>query len=89
MWIETKANGEYLNADMIERVTVEDTTLTARMPSGGSMVISTHCQQKRASMPSRLGREESSEETDRTGRSGRVPRGRRGTSATVCQVDYM
>jgi len=26
MWIETKANGEYLNADMIERVTVEHTT---------------------------------------------------------------
>jgi hypothetical protein len=34
MWIETKANGEDLNADMIERVTVEDTTLTAHMPSG-------------------------------------------------------
>jgi hypothetical protein len=42
MWIETEANGEYLNADMIERVTVEDTTLTADMPSGGSKVISTH-----------------------------------------------
>jgi hypothetical protein len=42
MWIETKANGEYLNADMIERVTVEDTTLTAHIPSGGSVVISTH-----------------------------------------------
>jgi uncharacterized protein YlzI (FlbEa/FlbD family) len=40
MWIETKANGEYLNADMIERVTFEDTTLTAHMPSGGSVVIS-------------------------------------------------
>ena len=42
MWIETKANGEYLNADMIERVTVEDATLTAHMPSGGSVMISTH-----------------------------------------------
>jgi hypothetical protein len=42
MWIETKANGEYLNADIIERVTVEDTTLTAHMPSGGSVMISTH-----------------------------------------------
>jgi hypothetical protein len=41
MWIEARANGEDLNADMIERVTVEDTTLT-HMPSGGSMVISTH-----------------------------------------------
>jgi hypothetical protein len=29
MWIETEANGEDLNADMIERVTVEHTTLTA------------------------------------------------------------
>ena len=89
MWIETEANGEYLNADMIERVIVEDTILTARTPSGGSVVIFTHCQQRRASMPSRVGREESSEETDRSGRSGRVPRGRRGASATVCQVDYM
>ena len=26
VWIETKANGEYLNADMIERVAVEHTT---------------------------------------------------------------
>jgi hypothetical protein len=34
MWIETKANGEYLNADVIERATVEHTTLTAHMPSG-------------------------------------------------------
>jgi len=34
MWIETEANGEYLNADMIERVYVEDTTLRAHMPSG-------------------------------------------------------
>ena len=42
MWIETEANREYLNADMIERVTVEDTVLTAHMPSGGSVVISTH-----------------------------------------------
>ena len=43
MSIETTgANGEYLNADMIERVTVEDTTPTAHMPSGGSVVISTH-----------------------------------------------
>jgi hypothetical protein len=42
MWIETKTNGEYLNADMIERVTVEHTTLTAHMPSGGTLVISTH-----------------------------------------------
>jgi hypothetical protein len=42
MWTETKANGEDLNADMIERVTVEDTTLTAHMPSGGSVVTSTH-----------------------------------------------
>ena len=42
MWIETKTNGEYLNADMIERVTVEHTTLTAHMPSGGSVMISTH-----------------------------------------------
>jgi hypothetical protein len=42
MWIETEANGEYLNADMIERVTVEDATLTAHMPSGGSVLISTY-----------------------------------------------
>jgi hypothetical protein len=42
MWIETEANGEDLNADMIGRVAVEDTTLTAHMPSGGSVVISTH-----------------------------------------------
>jgi hypothetical protein len=42
MWIETKANGEDLNADMIERVTDEDTTPTAHMPSGGSVVISIH-----------------------------------------------
>ena len=42
MWIETGANGEDLNADMIERVTVEHTTLTAHMPSGGSVVISTY-----------------------------------------------
>ena len=42
MLIETEANGEYLNADMIERVTVEDTTLTAHMPSGGSAGYSTH-----------------------------------------------
>jgi len=34
IWIETEANAEYLNADMIERVYVEDTTLTAHMPSG-------------------------------------------------------
>jgi hypothetical protein len=52
MWIETKANGEDPNADMIERVTVEDTPLTAQMPSGGSVVISIHCVQERASMPS-------------------------------------
>jgi hypothetical protein len=42
MWIEVEVEGEYLNADMIERVTVEDTTLTAHMPSGESIVISTH-----------------------------------------------
>jgi len=42
MWIETAIEGEYLNPDMIERVTVEDTTLTAHMPSGASVVISTH-----------------------------------------------
>jgi hypothetical protein len=42
MWIETEANGEDLNAHMIGRVTVEDTTLTAHMPSRGSVVISTH-----------------------------------------------
>jgi hypothetical protein len=42
MWIEAEGNGEDLNADMIERVTVEDTTLTAHMPSEGSVVISTH-----------------------------------------------
>jgi hypothetical protein len=42
MWTRTKANGEDLNADMIERVTVEDTTLTAHMPSEGSVVISIH-----------------------------------------------
>lgn len=42
MGIETEANGEFLNADMIERVTVEDKTLTAHMPSVGSVVISTH-----------------------------------------------
>jgi hypothetical protein len=34
MWMETEANGEYLNADVIGRITVEDTTLTAHMPSG-------------------------------------------------------
>jgi hypothetical protein len=42
MWIETEANGEDLSADMIGRVPVEDTTLTAHMPSGGSVMISTH-----------------------------------------------
>jgi len=42
MWIEVEAEGEYLNADMIERVTVEDTTMTAHLPSGASVVISTH-----------------------------------------------
>jgi hypothetical protein len=42
MWIEAEAEGQYLNADLIERVTVEDTTLTAHMPSGASVVISTH-----------------------------------------------
>ena len=42
MWIETEANGEYLNADMIERVTVEGATLTAHTSSGGSVMISTH-----------------------------------------------
>lgn len=42
MWIETKAKGEDLNADMIERVTVEDSTLTAHPPSGGPAVISIH-----------------------------------------------
>ena len=42
MWIETKANGEYLNADMIERVTVEHTTLTAHMPSGGTLTLTAH-----------------------------------------------
>jgi hypothetical protein len=42
MWIETATEGEYLNPDMIERVTMEDTTLTAYMPSGASVVISTH-----------------------------------------------
>jgi len=34
MWIETNAHGEDLNADMIGRVDVEDTTLTAPMPWG-------------------------------------------------------
>ena len=34
MWIEAEGNGEDLNADTVERVTVEDTTLTAQMPSG-------------------------------------------------------
>ena len=57
MWIETEANGEYLNADMIERVTVEGATLTAHTPSVGSVMISPTGQQKRASMPSRVGRE--------------------------------
>ena len=42
MWIETAMEGEYLNPDMIERVTVEDAILTAHMPSGASVVISTH-----------------------------------------------
>lgn len=42
MWIEVEAEGEYLNADMIERVTVEDTTLTAHPPSGASVVVSKH-----------------------------------------------
>jgi hypothetical protein len=42
MWIETATEGEYLNPDLIERVTMEDTTLTAYMPSGASVVISTH-----------------------------------------------
>ena len=42
MWIEVEADGEYVKADMIERVTVEDTTLTAHMPSGAAVVISTH-----------------------------------------------
>jgi hypothetical protein len=42
MWIEVEADGEYVKADMIERVTVEDTTLTAHMPSGAKVVISTH-----------------------------------------------
>jgi hypothetical protein len=42
MWIETRANGEDLNVDIIGRVNVEDTTLTAHMPSGGSVMISTH-----------------------------------------------
>ena len=40
--METATEGEYLNPDMIERVNVEDTTLTAHMPSGGSVVLSTH-----------------------------------------------
>ena len=42
MWIETATEGEYVNPDMIECVTMEDTTLTAHMPSGASVVISTH-----------------------------------------------
>jgi hypothetical protein len=42
MWIETATEGEYLNPDMIERVTVEDSTLMAHMPSGASVVISKH-----------------------------------------------
>jgi hypothetical protein len=42
MWIETAAEDGYLNSEMIERVTVEDTTLTAHLPSGASVVISTH-----------------------------------------------
>ena len=33
MWIETEANVEYVNSDMIERVTVEDTALTAHIGS--------------------------------------------------------
>ena len=41
MWIETNANGEDLNAAMIGRVTVEDTTLTAPTAMGGSVMIST------------------------------------------------
>jgi hypothetical protein len=39
MWIETKANGEDLNADMIGRVTVEDPDGADAM--GGSVMIST------------------------------------------------
>jgi hypothetical protein len=42
MWIETATEGEYLNPDMIERVTVEDATLMAHMPSGASVVVSKH-----------------------------------------------
>jgi hypothetical protein len=42
MWIETATEGEYLNPDMIERVTVEDSTLMAHMPSGAAVVISKH-----------------------------------------------
>jgi hypothetical protein len=42
MWIEVEADGQYVKANMIERVTVEDTTLTAHMPSGAAVVISTH-----------------------------------------------
>jgi hypothetical protein len=40
MWIETATEGEYLNPDVIERVTVEDATLMAHMPSGASVVMS-------------------------------------------------
>jgi hypothetical protein len=34
MWIEARANGEDLNADMIECVTVEDTSRTAQCHRG-------------------------------------------------------
>jgi hypothetical protein len=50
MWIETATEGEYLNPDMIERVTVEDTTLTAHMPSGAFVCSQRTGQLKRALM---------------------------------------
>ena len=42
MWIETAMEGAYLNPNMIERVTVQDATLTAHVPSSASVVLSTH-----------------------------------------------
>ena len=42
MWIEVEAEGEYLNADMIETRHCGGHDPDAHMPSGESIVISTH-----------------------------------------------
>jgi hypothetical protein len=42
VWIDTRANGEYLNPAMIERISVRDNIVTAHMPSGDEVVISEH-----------------------------------------------